>query len=53
LDIPLSTIRYFIKESRYFQEDTRQKILAFTTHKTWEDLEKEALLYALREGLKE
>ncbi|NJK82751.1 MAG: hypothetical protein HC912_02015 [Saprospiraceae bacterium] len=53
LDIPLSTIRYFMKESRYFQEDTRQKILAFTTHKTWEDLEKEALIYALKEGLKD
>ncbi len=53
LDIPLSTIRYFMKDSRYFQDATRKKILDFLSYEKWEELEKEALLYALKEGLKE
>jgi hypothetical protein len=47
LDIPLNTVKYFMKEGKHFHLQTRQKILDFMSYEEWEDLEREALLNAL------
>lgn len=53
LDMPLSTVKYFLQKSGNLQAATRQKILDFMGYADWESLEKDALFVAFKQGLED
>ncbi len=51
IDLPVSTVKCFVKGVHSPQKATQEKILNFLNYEDWETLEKDALLDALRKGM--